>query len=66
MYAEHLAIHHLDMIFGAWTYRVFLLPDTLQVDLAFVVETEFRALGPAFRLVSGKANEAQPVPLPPV
>lgn len=57
MYERHLAVHHLDMIFGAWTYRVFLLSNTLQVDLAFVTDTEFRALGPAFRLMFGKAQE---------
>lgn len=57
MYDQHHALHHLDVIAGAWTYRVFLLADTLQVDLAFVVETEFRALAPSFRLVFGKANE---------
>jgi hypothetical protein len=57
MYDYHHALHHLDVMTGAWTYRVFLLSNTLQVDLAFVVETEFRALAPTFRLVSGKANE---------
>jgi hypothetical protein len=63
MYNEHLACHHLDVLSGAWTYRVFILPNTLQVDLAFVVETEFRALGPTFRLVFGETNEPrQPSP----
>ena len=57
MYDRHLALHHLDVLSGAWTYRVFLLPNTLQVDLAFVVETEFRALAPTFRLMFGKTNE---------
>jgi hypothetical protein len=57
MYDRHRAPHHLDVMAGAWTYRVFLLPNTLQVDLAFVVETDFRALAPTFRLMPGKANE---------
>src|ERR1022692_3080985 len=57
MYDRHRALHHVDVMSGAWTYRVFLLPDTLQVDLAFVVDTEFRALAPTFRLMFGKANE---------
>lgn len=26
MYDRHGALHHLDVIAGAWTYRVFLLP----------------------------------------
>jgi hypothetical protein len=33
MYEKHLALHHLDVTAGAWIYRVFLLPGTLQVDL---------------------------------
>ena len=65
VYERHDALHHLDVIAGPWTYRVFLLPETLQVDLAFVAETEFRALAPTFRLVSGTANEARyPSPAP--
>ncbi len=66
MYHQHRAVHHLDMMSGAWTYRVFLLPNTLQVDLAFVVDTEFRALSPTFRLMFGKANEPRDAtpPLP--
>ena len=57
MYDRHLALHHLDVTAGAWIYRVFLLPNTLQVDLAFVPATEFRAMAPTFRLVSGDAQE---------
>ena len=57
MYDRHDALHHLDVRSGAWIYRVFLLRSTLQVDLAFVPATEFRALAPSFRLVSGQANE---------
>ena len=66
MYHRHLALHHLDVRAGAWIYRVFLLPSTLQVDLAFVPATEFRALAPTFRLVFGEANEPRPVPPPPL
>jgi len=62
MYGQHDALHHLDLQFGAWTYRVFLLPGTLQVDLAFVPAREFRAIAPSFRLVSGEANEARHAP----
>ena len=62
---KHLrALHHFDLRSGSWLYRVFLLPGTLQVDLAFVNEAEFRALTPTFRLVSGKAEEAQHVQPP--
>ena len=66
MYGQHLALHHLDVHAGAWIYRVFLLPSTLQVDLAFVPAAEFRALAPTFRLMSGKSNEPQHVQPPPV
>ncbi len=66
MYDQHRALHHLDVVSGAWIYRVFLLPGTLQVDLAFVPAAEFRALAPTFRLMSGEANESRhatpPVP----
>ena len=49
MYQQHRALHHLDVRSGGWIYRVFLLPTTLQVDLAFVSATEFRALFPCLR-----------------
>ena len=31
MYDRHQALHHLDIRSGAWIYRVFLLPSTLQI-----------------------------------
>jgi hypothetical protein len=65
MYDQRLAVHHVDVKSGAWIYRVFLLPSTLQVDLAFVSSMEFRALAPTFRLMFGKANESRHVPSPP-
>ena len=60
----HSVLHYFDVKSGQWTYRVFLLASTLQVDLAFVAESEFRALAPTFRLVSGKANEPRHHPPP--
>jgi len=62
MYVQHSAVHHVDVNSGAWTYRVFLLASTLQVDLAFVSADEFRALAPSFHLVYGKAREPRHVP----
>jgi hypothetical protein len=56
MYRDHHALHHLDVASGAWIYRVFLLPSTLQVDLAFVSEAEFGARAPTFRLAFGTAT----------
>ena len=64
MYQQHLALHHLDVRSGGWIYRVFLLPSTLQVDLAFVSATEFRALAPTFQLKFGEANESRQAPPP--
>jgi len=65
MYDRHLALHHLDVTAGAWIYRVFLLPSTLQVDLAFAPAAEFRALAPTFRLMFGEAKDPQHVQPPP-
>jgi len=64
IYARHKALHHFDVKAGGWIYRVFLLASTLQVDLAFVAEAEFRPLAASFRLVSGEAKEAQSFPAP--
>ena len=64
MYEQYMASHHLEVKYGEWIYRVFLLPTTLQVDLAFVAATEFRALAPTFRLVFGEANESREVKRP--
>ncbi len=65
MYERHAALHHHDVRAGAWIYRVFFLPGTLQIDLAFVAQSEFRPLGPTFKLIFGEANPIQPFP-PPV
>ena len=59
MYEHHHALHHYDINFGAWIYRAFLLASTLQVDLAFVADKEFRPLGPTFRIIFGTAREEQ-------
>lgn len=57
MYRDHGALHHVDVLSGAWIYRVFLLPNTLQVDLAFAPAADFGARGPTFRLLFGEAAE---------
>ncbi len=62
MYDQFGALHHLDITAGAWIYRVFFLANTLQVDLAFVPQAEFRPLAPTFRLASGTANPAAEIP----
>ena len=45
MYDQHLALHHLDVKSGAWIYRVFLLPSTLQVDLRLRLRSRISSLG---------------------
>ena len=64
LYRDQSALHHFDVRFEAWIYRVFLLSSTLQVDLAFVPAANFRALAPTFRLAYGRANEPQHTPPP--
>jgi hypothetical protein len=64
MYRDHDAVHHTDVMAGAALFRVFLLRNTLQVDLAFWPESEFGAIAPTFRLVSGTARERPAFPGP--
>ncbi len=64
MYREHDALYHVDAPLGATIYRVFLLRNTLQVDLAFSPASEFGALAPTFRLLFGAAVE-RPHAAPP-
>ena len=64
MYAEHGAVHHLDVWAGPALYRAFLLSNTLQVDLSFWPSRAFAASGPTFRLLFGETNDAPMSPPP--
>lgn len=64
LYADHGAVHHMDVVVGRTVYRVFLLADTLQVDIAFCPEDEFGATMPTFRLLFGTARD-RPMVTPP-
>lgn len=64
MYADHGAVHHTDVVSRHTVYRVFLLGNTLQVDIAFAPADEFGATAPTFRLLSGTAVEQPRTPLP--
>jgi hypothetical protein len=66
VYDEFAAIHHWDLPSGTTTYRVFLLPELLQVDLSFTPEAEFGPRGPNWRTVFGETVQAQPSPAPSV
>jgi hypothetical protein len=43
---------------GLTTYRVYLLPDALQLDLSMTPAGRFRPAGPRFRLVFGETAAA--------
>ena len=52
---------------GPTTYRVFLLPDALQLDLSMTPAAQFRPAGPRFRLLFGETAAGEPqTPTPPV
>jgi hypothetical protein len=51
------AVYLADLTRGPTTYRVFLLPDALQLDLSMTPATEFRPAGPRFRLLFGKTTD---------
>jgi hypothetical protein len=48
------AVHLADLEHGPATYRVFLLPDALQLDLSMTPADQFRPAGPRFRLLFGE------------
>lgn len=62
MYRDYGAIAHHDVRRGDTLFRVFMLENTLQVDLAFWSSRDFGATAPSFRLAFGTAAER---PLPP-
>lgn len=64
LYGEFGAIHDWDLPWGSTVYRVFLLPDWLQVDIAFIPESDFGPRGPNWRTVFGEALEPQQPGLP--
>ena len=64
MYREHGAVHHMDVVFERTVFRVFLLANTLQVDLAFWPEADFGATTPKFRLLFGTPRDRPQSPPP--
>jgi transposase len=57
VYRQFTALHHWDLPFGSSIYRVFLLPDWLEVDIAFTPIADFGARGPRWRTVFGESRE---------
>jgi hypothetical protein len=62
LYQDHRAVAHCDVKRGDTLYRVFLLRNTLQVDISFWPAQQFRAIGPKFQLIFGIANDPSPSP----
>jgi hypothetical protein len=68
LFREHGAVAQVDVMRGVTLFRVFLLRNTLQVDIAFWSAQEFGAIGPNFRLIfireDGEAKPLRPAPQP--
>lgn len=72
------AVQLADLERGPTTYRVFLLPDALQLDLSMTPAARFRPAGPRFQLLFGETAAEQSedpstpvagdllIPMPPV
>ena len=56
------AVELVDLERGPTTYRVFLLPDALQLDLSMTPAAQFRPAGPRFRLLFGEIAEGGSTP----
>lgn len=58
------ALDHFDLRSGPAVYRVFLLPDGLEVDVAATPHQEFGARGPTFRALFGATQQLEAAPQP--
>jgi hypothetical protein len=61
---EFGAVRLFDLPVQSTTYRVFLLPNDLQVDLSFTPGREFGSISPKFELLFGAAVERPHSPAP--
>jgi hypothetical protein len=57
---EFEAFALVDLARGATTYRVFLLPNELQIDVSATPVAQFRPGGPRFRLLFGETSDDTP------
>lgn len=64
LYDNYGAATHHDLRYGNTLFRVFLLKNTLQVDLAFWPQHEFGAMGPSFKLIFGATRPNREIPRP--
>ena len=58
LYREFAAIHDWDLPAGSTIYRVFLLPDWLQVDISFTPASDWGPRGPNWRTVFGETVDS--------
>jgi hypothetical protein len=56
LYQHHDAVAHMDVMRGTTLFRVFLLRNTLQIDIAFSRVEDFGPISPHFQLIFGEAN----------
>ena len=61
---EFGVLDHFDVLSGSSIYRVFLLPDGLEIDVSVTPEEDFGARGPHFRTLFGNAQQLQATPPP--
>lgn len=64
LYRDFAALHHWDLPSGTSIYRVFLLPDWLEIDISFTPAADFGPRGPRWRTVFGETGQPMPTPSP--
>jgi hypothetical protein len=62
IYHDFDAVHHWDLPAGSAVYRVFLMSNGLEADVAFVPAAEFGPHGPSWRTVFGHPAPEKPAP----
>jgi len=60
LYRTYDAIAHFDLWSGPTLFRVFLLANSLEIDLSFWPSEDFAPTSSTFRLIFGEANEPSP------
>lgn len=56
------AVHHWDLPSGRWIYRVFLLPDLLEVDLGFAPAGHWGPRADSWQTIFGEPSDHRTVP----
>jgi predicted nucleotidyltransferase len=61
---EFGVLDHFDLRSGSSIYRVFLLPDGLEIDVSVTPEGDFAVYGPHFHTLSGSVQQLNATPPP--